>query len=56
MKHYDFADKFHALYDKAVKTYAAGQSDQAMYFTADEQSFLAVGLVTEKRPVGPHHR
>ena len=35
MKHYDFADKFHALYDKAVKTFAAGQSDQAKYFTAD---------------------
>ncbi len=41
MKHYDFADKFHALYDKAVKTYAAGQTDQAKYFTADEKTFLA---------------
>ena len=29
MKHYDFADKFRALHDKAVKLYAAGQTDQA---------------------------
>ena len=41
MKHYDFADKFHVLYDKAVKLYAAGQSDQTKYFTADEKAFLA---------------
>jgi len=40
MKHYDFADKFHALYDKAVKFYAAGQHDQSAYFTADEKTFL----------------
>jgi hypothetical protein len=41
MKHYDFADKFRALYDKAAKLYASGQTDQARYFTADEQAFLA---------------
>jgi hypothetical protein len=41
MKHYDFADKFRALYDKAVKLYAAGKTDKAAYFTADEQAFLA---------------
>jgi hypothetical protein len=46
MKHYDFADKFHALYDKAVKLYAAGQSDQAKYFTADEQVFLAANGIS----------
>ena len=46
MKHYDFADKFHALYDKAVKTYAAGQTDQAKYFTADEKAFLAANGIT----------
>ncbi len=40
MKHYDFADQFHTLYDKAVKTYAAGQTDQTKYFTAGEQTFL----------------
>ena len=41
MKHYNFADKFRALYDKAVKLYAAGQRDQAAWFTADEKAFLA---------------
>jgi len=41
MKHYDFADKFRALYDKAVKLYASGQTDKAAYFTAAEQAFLA---------------
>lgn len=46
MKHYDFADKFRALYDKAVKTYAAGQTDQAAYFTADEQVFLAANGIS----------
>jgi hypothetical protein len=46
MKHYDFADKFRALYDKAVKTYAAGQADQARYFTADEQAFLAANGIS----------
>lgn len=46
MKHYDFADKFRALYDKAVKTYAAGQSDQAIYFTADEQAYLAANGIS----------
>ncbi len=40
MKHYDFADKFRALYDKAVKLYAAGNRDKASYFDASEKSFL----------------
>jgi hypothetical protein len=40
MKNYDFADKFRALYDKAVKQYASGQHDRTAYFTADEQAFL----------------
>ena len=46
MKHYDFADKFRALYDQAVKTYAAGQTDQAKYFTADEKAFLAANGIS----------
>ena len=46
MKHYDFADKFRALYDKAVKAYAAGQTDQAKYFTADERAFLAANGIS----------
>ncbi len=41
MKHYDFADAFRALYDRAVKLYAAGRSDKATYFTGEEQAFLA---------------
>lgn len=41
MKHYDFADKFRALYDQAAKLYASGVRDPKAYFTADEQAFLA---------------
>ena len=41
MKHYDFANTFRTLYDKAAKLYASGQTDKAAYFTADEQAFLA---------------
>lgn len=41
MKHYDFADTFRALYDKAVRLYAAGQSDKTAYFTQEELAFLA---------------
>ena len=41
MKHYDFADKFRALYDKAVKLYASGNTAKATYFTADEEAFLS---------------
>jgi len=41
MKHYDFSDQFRALYDKAVRLYAAGNADKASYFTAAEQAFLA---------------
>lgn len=46
MKHYDFADKFRALYDKAAKLYASGQTDQAAYFTADERAFLAANGIS----------
>jgi len=46
MKHYDFADKFRALYEKAVKLYAAGQTDKAAYFTASEQTFLAANGIS----------
>ena len=41
MKHYDFADKFRALYDKAVRLYASGQTGAGTYFTAEETAFLA---------------
>ena len=46
MKHYDFADQFRALYDKAAKLYASGNTDQATYFTADEKAFLAANGIT----------
>ena len=46
MKHYDFADKFRGLYDKAVKLYASGQTGAGTYFTADETAFLAANGIT----------
>ena len=46
MKHYDFADRFRALYDKAVKLYASGQTGAGTYFTADEAAFLAANGLT----------
>jgi hypothetical protein len=46
MKHYDFADKFRALYDKAVKLYASGKTDQAAYFSAEERAFLAANGIS----------
>ena len=41
MKHYDFADKFRALYHQAVAAYTAGQSEPSAYFADDEKCFLA---------------
>ena len=41
MKHYDFATKFRALYDKAVGLYAKGQRGADTFFTADESAWLA---------------
>lgn len=41
MKHYDFADRFRTLYDKAVKLYSTGQTGADTYFTAAETAFLA---------------
>lgn len=41
MKHYDFADRFRALYDQAVKLYASGRKGADTYFTPDESAFLA---------------
>lgn len=46
MKHYDFADRFRALYDKAVKLYASGRTGAETYFTADETAFLAANGLT----------
>ncbi|MDI1320302.1 MAG: DUF5069 domain-containing protein [bacterium] len=46
MKHYDFADQFRALYDKAVKIYASGQTDAGTYFAPAETAFLAANGLT----------
>jgi len=46
MKHYDFADQFRAIYAKAVKLYAAGQTGAGTYFTAAETVFLAANGLT----------
>ncbi len=46
MKHYDFADRFRALYDKAVQLYASGRTGPETYFTADETAFLAANGLT----------
>lgn len=41
MKHYDFSDRFRALYDQAVKLYASGRKGAETYFTAEDAAFLA---------------
>lgn len=46
MQHYDFADRFRALYDKAVKLYAAGKTGAETYFTPEETAFLAANGLT----------
>jgi hypothetical protein len=46
MKHYDFADRFRTLYDKAVKLYASGKTGADTYFTTDETAFLAANGLT----------
>jgi hypothetical protein len=46
MKHYDFTDRFRALYDKAVQLYASGQTGAETYFTAEETAFLAANGLT----------
>jgi hypothetical protein len=46
MKHYNFADQFRALYDKAVKLYGSGNTDQTTYFSAEEKAFLAANGIS----------
>jgi hypothetical protein len=46
MKHYDFAQKFRALYDKAAGLYAKGQRGADTFFTADELAWLAANGIT----------
>ena len=46
MSHYTFAERLHALYNKAVKLYAAGRRGPESYFTAEESAFLAANGLT----------
>lgn len=46
MKNYDFAAKFHAIYDQAVSLYAKGQRDASTYFNAEQKAFLAANGIT----------
>lgn len=41
MKHYDFPNRFAAIYDKAVDLYSAGRRGAETYFTPDEKAWLA---------------
>lgn len=41
MKHYDFANGFRALYEKAVQLYGTGQRGADTFFSTDENAFLA---------------
>lgn len=46
MNHYDFADKFRALYEKAVKLHGSGHRGADTYFTDGELAFLAAHGLT----------
>lgn len=46
MKHYDFAQKFRVLYDKAVGLYTKGQRGADTFFSADESAWLAANGLT----------
>jgi hypothetical protein len=46
MKHYDFAEKFRGVYDKAVALYGKGGRDPGKYFTSGEKSWLAANGIT----------
>jgi Domain of unknown function (DUF5069) len=46
MNHYEFAQRFKALYDKAVGLYGQGRRDAGKYFTADESTWFAANGLT----------
>jgi len=46
MDHYDFPQKFHAVYDKAVALYAKGGRDPGRYFSTAEKAWLAANGIT----------
>ena len=41
MKNYDFTERFHSLYDKAVGLYAKGQRGANSFFSPKEKAWLA---------------
>jgi hypothetical protein len=46
MHHYDFPQKFRALYDKAVSLYGKGQRGADTFFSPEEQAFLTANGIT----------
>ncbi|MDB6093739.1 MAG: hypothetical protein JWM32_1301 [Verrucomicrobia bacterium] len=46
MKNYDFAARFHLIYDHAVALYSKGQRDASTYFDATQLAFLAANGIT----------
>jgi hypothetical protein len=46
MNHYEFAQKFRALYDHAAALYARGQRGAETFFSKDEKAWLAANGLT----------
>ena len=46
MKHYDFAQRFRALYDQAVARYSAGTRSAPGLFSAEDNAWLAANGLT----------
>src|SRR3954466_15240440 len=46
MQHYDFAQRFRTVYDKAVALYARGERNPDAYFSVDERAFLSANGIT----------
>src|ERR1051326_2087081 len=46
MKHYDFPQRFRALYEKAVGLYANGRRGAGTLFNAEETAWLAANGIT----------
>ena len=46
MKHYDFATRLQALWEKGCRLYGQGNREAATYFTRDETAFLAANGLT----------
>jgi hypothetical protein len=46
MKNYDFAQRFHTLYDQAVALYGRGQRGAETFFSPDDKGWLAANGLT----------